>query len=203
MEPSTMTADEMREITRLHATLEQQGDYDPLLATLVDEPIFEFHPPGGQLRGGQTLRDYYVRFLRDFMPLVEETILIGEWPAPRRAFTSTAGHESMTAREPSTHGSIYGSGKPIGGERLYGSAGLMDLCWRTKEQLVPIDGPTPWAMDMEASNRSRGASPTPPGRRASDTSREDAIQRATTSSLASLEGSNHRGTAPNTSIIMR
>ena len=76
MKPSTMTTKEMRDITRLHAELEQAGDYDPLLETLVDEPIFEFHPPGGQLIGGQTVRDYCVLFLRDFMPLVEETNLI-------------------------------------------------------------------------------------------------------------------------------
>lgn len=152
MEPSTMTAEEMREITRLHATLEQQGDYEPLLATVVDEPIFEFHPPGGQLRGGQTLRDYYVRFLRDFMPLVEETILIGEWASPQacvqeyqlrlRINGNLENHQLM--------GSIYGSGKLIGGERLYGSAQLMDLMLGDfKDQLVPIGGRTPWAMEAE------------------------------------------------------
>ena len=85
MKPSSMTSEQMAAITRLHAELEQQGDYDPLLATLVDEPIFEFHPPGGQLIGGETLRRYYVRFLAEFMPLVEETILIGEWSDERGA----------------------------------------------------------------------------------------------------------------------
>ena len=79
MEPSRLTADEVRDLTRLHAELEIAGDYEPLLATLVAEPIFEFHPPGGQLIGGETLRRYYTRFLAEFMPLVEETILIGEW----------------------------------------------------------------------------------------------------------------------------
>lgn len=145
-----MTTEEMRAITRLHAELEQAGEYDPLIETLVDEPIFEFHPPGGQLIGGQTLRDYYVAFLRDFMPLVEETILIGEWAGPDacvheyqlrlRIDGKLENHQLM--------GSIYGSGDRIGGERLYGSAGLMDrMLGDFKSQLVPIEGRTPWALE--------------------------------------------------------
>ena len=79
MQPSALSAAEVTALTRRHAELELAGDYEPLLATLVDEPVFEFHPPGGQLIGGDTLRRYYTRFLAEFMPLVEETILIGEW----------------------------------------------------------------------------------------------------------------------------
>jgi hypothetical protein len=150
MKPSTMTTEEMRSITRLHAELEQAGEYDPLIETLVDEPIFEFHPPGGQLTGGQMLRDYYVAFLRDFMPLCEETILIGEWASPQacvheyqlrlRIDGKLENHQLM--------GSIYGSGDRIGGERLYGSAGLMDLMLGDfKSKLVPIEGPTQWALE--------------------------------------------------------
>ncbi len=150
MKPSTMTADEMAAITRLHAELEQNGEYDPLLETLVDEPIFEFHPPGGQLIGGDTLRRYYTAFLRDFMPLVEETILIGEW-----ASSVACVHEyQLRLRidgELENHqlmGSIYGSGDRIGGERLYGSAKLMDLMLgEFKSELVAIDGPTRWALE--------------------------------------------------------
>ena len=150
MKPSTMTSAEMQAITRLHAELEQTGEFDPLLETLVDEPIFEFHPPGGQLRGGQLLREYYVAFLRDFMPRCEETILIGEWASPDaciqeyqlrvRVDGKLQNHQLM--------GSIYGSGDRIGGERLYGSAGLMDLMLGDfKSKLVPIDGRTQWALE--------------------------------------------------------
>ena len=147
MKPSTMTTDEMRAITQLHAELEQTGDYEPLIETLVAEPIFEFHPPGGQLIGGDTLRRYYVRFLRDFMPLVEETNLIGEWASPDAAV-----HEyQLRLRidgELENHqlmGAIYGSGDRIGGERLYGSSKLMDLMLgEFRAELVPIEGRTPW-----------------------------------------------------------
>ena len=148
MKPGTMTPEQMAAITRLHAELELAGDYDPLLATLVDEPIFEFHPPGKQLRGGETLRRYYTRFLAEFMPLVEETILIGEW-----ANESACVHEYQLRlridgklENHQLMGSIYGSGDKIGGERLYGSARLMDLMLGDfAGELVPIEGPTQWA----------------------------------------------------------
>ncbi|MBJ20844.1 MAG: hypothetical protein CL933_15660 [Deltaproteobacteria bacterium] len=145
-----MTTDEMSAITRLHAELEQNGEYEPLIATLVDEPIFEFHPPGGQLRGGDTLRRFYTRFLREFMPLVEETILIGEWATPDacvheyqlrlRIDGQLENHQLM--------GSIYGSEDRIGGERLYGGERLMDLMLgEFKSELVPIEGRTQWAIE--------------------------------------------------------
>jgi hypothetical protein len=150
MKPSTMTTDEMRAITRLHAELEQNCEYDPLIETLVDEPIFEFHPPGGQLIGGQTLRDYYVDFLRDFMPLVEETILIGEWASPDACVHEYQIRLRIDGRLENHQlvGSIYGSGDRIGGERLYGSDGLMDLMLGTsRSKLVAIEGRTEWAID--------------------------------------------------------
>jgi hypothetical protein len=149
MKPSSLTADEVAALTRRHAELELAGDYDPLLATLVDEPVFEFHPPGGQLIGGETLRRYYTRFLAEFMPLVEETILIGEWA------TSTACvHEYQLVlrvdgklERHQLMGSIYASGDRLGGERLYGSAGLMDLMLGPfADELVPIEDRTQWAL---------------------------------------------------------
>ena len=151
MKPSTMNAEQMAAITRLHAELEQAGDYAPLLATLVDEPIFEFHPPGGQLIGGDTLRRYYVDFLANFMPLVEETLLIGEW-----ATSDACVHEYQlrlridgVLENHQLMGAIYGSGDKIGGERLYGSARLTDLMLgKFKDELVSIDGPTQWAMPL-------------------------------------------------------
>ena len=150
MKPSSLSADEVAALTRLHAELELAGDYEPLLATLVDEPIFEFHPPGGQLIGGETLRRYYTRFLAEFMPLVEETILIGEW-----ATSAACVHEyQLVLRvdgklEPhQLMGSIYASGDRLGGERLYGSARLMDLMLGPfRDELRPIEGRTQWALD--------------------------------------------------------
>ena len=150
MKPSTMTTEEMRAITQLHAELEQNGEYEPLIETLSEQPIFEFHPPGGQLVGGETLRRFYTAFLKNFMPLVEETILIGEW-----ASSDACVHEyQLRLRidgELENHqlmGTIYGSGDRIGGERLYGGERLIDLMLGDfKSELVPIEGRTQWAIE--------------------------------------------------------
>ena len=153
MKPSALSASQVAALTRRHAELEQAGDYEPLLATLVDEPIFEFHPPGGQLMGGETLRRYYTRFLAEFMPLVEETVLIGEWESPAacvheyqlrlRIDGALENHQLM--------GAIYASGDLLGGERLYGSARLMDLMLGPfAKELVPIEGRSRWALSADA-----------------------------------------------------
>ncbi len=150
MKPSTMTAEEMTALTRLHAELEQAGtsQYEPLLETVADDPIYEFHPPGGQLIGLETIRSFYEEFLANFMPLVEDTILLGEWATGEacvheyqlrlRVDGKLEDHQLM--------GVIYGSGDRIGGERLYGSPRLMDFMLGSfKEKLVPIEGISRWA----------------------------------------------------------
>ena len=149
MKPSALSATQVAALTRRHAELELAGDYEPLLETLVDEPIFEFHPPGGQLIGGETLRRYYTRFLAEFMPLVEEIVMIIEWSnvsayvhayqLRRRIDVVIVNHHLM--------GSIYASGDRLGGERLYGSARLMDLMLGPfVDELVPIEGRTQWTL---------------------------------------------------------
>jgi hypothetical protein len=149
MKPSVLSASQVAALTRRHAELEQAGDYEPLLATLVDEPIFEFHPPGGQLIGGDTLRRYYTRFLAEFMPLVEETVMIGEWANERACVHEYQLRLRIDGELENHHlmGSIYASGDRLGGERLYGSARLMDLMLGPfVEELVPIEGRTQWAL---------------------------------------------------------
>ena len=149
MKPSALTAPQVAALTRRHAELELEGDYEPLLATLVDEPIFEFHPPGGQLCGGETLRRYYTRFLAEFMPLVEETVFINEW-----SNDAACVHEYQlrlridgVLENHQLMGSIYASGDRLGGERLYGSARLMDLMLGPfVDELVPIEGRSQWAL---------------------------------------------------------
>lgn len=149
MQPSALRASQVAALTRRHAELELARDYEPLLATLVDEPVFEFHPPGGQLIGGDTLRRYYTRFLAEFMPLVEETVLLGEWSDAAacvheyqlrlRVDGELENHQLM--------GAIYASGELLGGERLYGSARLMDLMLGPfVDELVPITGRSQWAL---------------------------------------------------------
>ncbi len=145
MKPSSMTAEQMAAITARHAELEQQGKYELLLETLCEDPIYEFHPPGGQLRGGDILRAFYVEFLENFMPLVEEVIFFGEWATPIACV-----HEYQLGLKidgkmeyHQLMGAIYGSDDRIGGERLYGSERLIDLMLGScKSKLIAIEGPS-------------------------------------------------------------
>ncbi len=145
LKPGSMTAAQMSAITQLHAQLEQEGKYEPLLETVCEDPIYEFHPPGGRLCGLDVIRDYYTRFLDEFMPLVEEVHFIGEWTTPEACV-----HEYQLGLridgEIEYHqvmGAIYGSGDRIGGERLYGTEKLMDLMLGPfKSQLTPIEEPS-------------------------------------------------------------
>ena len=150
MQRSEMTTAQMLDVAHRHGALEETGDLEPLLATLAPEPIFEFHPPGGQLIGAENLRDYYVDFIQEFMPLVEETFLLGEWADPRAVVVEyqivlrvdgVREYHQLTA-------SMYGAGDKLGGERLYGSPKLLDLMLgKSKQRLVPIQGVTSFRAD--------------------------------------------------------
>ena len=78
MKPSSLSPEKMAEIADLHGELEERCELDPLMDTLVAAPVFEFHPPGGALVGGETLRRYYAQFLERFMPLVEDAHMLCE-----------------------------------------------------------------------------------------------------------------------------
>ena len=141
MKPSTLSAEQVLELTRLHADLETRGELDALMKTLVDEPVFEFHPPGGSLSGGATLRGYYERFLADFMPRVEAAEQMGEWFDERAAVHE---YRMRLKGDPQTHqltSVLYVSGELLGGERIYGGEALLDaMLGSFRAQLVEIGG---------------------------------------------------------------
>ena len=75
------TADDMRELGHRHAALESEdiGSLEPLLATLVDDPLYEFHPCGRVLRGAALARRYYAYFYEHFQPMRAGFAFIEEW----------------------------------------------------------------------------------------------------------------------------
>jgi hypothetical protein len=127
--PSELSAGEVLSLAREHAECEQTGELERLMRTMVEEPLFEFHPPGRCLRGGARIRRHYEQFLARFMPRVEAAELRGEW------FNETATvHEYVLrlridgALEPEgVTAVLYASGKRLGGERIYGSERLIRL----------------------------------------------------------------------------
>jgi hypothetical protein len=62
-----------------HAELEGTGELEPLMATLVPEPYYEFHPIGLCMRGGDVVRRYYEQFFEHFAPLQHDGRMLGEW----------------------------------------------------------------------------------------------------------------------------
>ena len=70
--------DRMLELGRHHAEVETRGDIDATMATLIDEPVYEFYPAGLRLTGSAGVRRYYEHLCREFIGHVEAT-LIDEW----------------------------------------------------------------------------------------------------------------------------
>ncbi len=129
LQPSVLDVDEVAKVALEHADAERDRQLEPLMATMVKDPLFEFHPPGSCLYGGDTIRRYYVQFLAKFMPLVEDATRLGEW-----VNTSAAVHEySIDVRVGGAverhhlTSVLYVSGDRLGGERLYGSGRLLRL----------------------------------------------------------------------------
>jgi hypothetical protein len=65
-----------------HAAAEGSGDLATTLATLNDDPVYEFQPVGRAFRGKDTARRYYEHFFAHFSPLTESFELRGEWSTP-------------------------------------------------------------------------------------------------------------------------
>ena len=118
---------DMLKLGHLHADLEARRDLDPLMATMVAEPRYEFHPLGLGMSGGERVRRYYAQFFERFMQTIVDYVLIDEWANERavvQEYDITVDVDG--ARE--THrvvGILFASESPdgmlLGGERIYAS----------------------------------------------------------------------------------
>lgn len=70
----------MYQLGMRHATIETAGDLEGTMATLVDEPVYEFWPAGKRMVGAEAVRRYYRHLIDVFMPsqigyeMVDETL---------------------------------------------------------------------------------------------------------------------------------
>ena len=76
------TADEMRALGMKHAQLEADGDLDGTMATLVDDPVYEFWPSGRRMTGTDQVRRYYEHLVSDFMPSQIGYAMVAETVSP-------------------------------------------------------------------------------------------------------------------------
>ncbi len=77
MASAEFSARDVEALARAHSDLEERGEFSDLLKTLVDDPIYEYHPLGVQLEGAEAVHRYYERVQREYNPHVVSSALIG------------------------------------------------------------------------------------------------------------------------------
>lgn len=117
------TKAKMYELGTRHARVEAEGDLDATLATLVDDPVYEFWPMGFKLRGMDGVRRYYAHLLGEFVPRTRGYTLLSEWAnetsvAQEYEIRVDVGGQTEAHR---VIGILYGDGPLLTGERIYGS----------------------------------------------------------------------------------
>jgi hypothetical protein len=117
------TSERMYELATRHADLEARGKLDELMATLVEDPVYEFHPTGLRMTGRDRVRRYYAQFIENFIPMTAGYTLLEEWASEK----SVGQEYEIVLRVDGTletHrvvGILYAEGELLGGERIYSS----------------------------------------------------------------------------------
>jgi hypothetical protein len=119
----TWTAADMLELGTRHATLEAKGNIAGTMQTLIDRPVYEFHPMGLTMTGTDMVRRYYEHLIGNFIPMTRGYELLEEWGnassiGQEYAITTEADGQVETHR---VVGILFASGELLGGERLYAS----------------------------------------------------------------------------------
>ena len=76
---SNTRIERVRALGHEHARVETEGDLAATMATLVADPVYEFQPVGGLLRGRDQVERYYRHLIDHFLPHVENAIIVDEW----------------------------------------------------------------------------------------------------------------------------
>lgn len=141
-QPTDWSAERMLALGRLHAQLEADQKLEPLMETLVAEPVYEFYPLRLRMSGGDPVRRYYTQFFSDFMTRIVGYQLLDEWFNER----SVCQEYDISVRDAGvqeTHrvvGILYADGTRLGGERIYGSRRVVELMAGSLfEELEPMD----------------------------------------------------------------
>ncbi len=127
--PGSWTVDKMRELGERHAGLEARGDLEGTMATLVDDPVYEFWPVGRVLRGRPGVERYYRHLFSRFIPSTRSYKLVAEWVS-----SSSLAQEYEIEVEADGRverhrviGILQASGSLLGGERIYASKRCLRL----------------------------------------------------------------------------
>jgi hypothetical protein len=119
----TWNAEKMRELGARHATLEAKRDLEGVMATLVEDPVYEFLPVGLGMRGGSRVRRYYENLFSTFIPATRDYRLVDEWVNERSLAQEYEIELEFSGRREMHRvvGILYASGELLDGERVYAS----------------------------------------------------------------------------------
>ena len=137
------SVEQMAELGMRHSTLEAQGKLEPLLETLIEDPVYEFQPIGLGMRGGDMVRRFYTQFFTDFVPLRHSYRLLSEWVSEQSVaqeyeIALKLGNEVEHFR---VIGILYAAGELLGGERVYASDRFIRLMTGALfDELTPLQG---------------------------------------------------------------
>jgi hypothetical protein len=135
-------AERMLELATRHAKVEGRKQLEELMATLIEEPVYEFHVQGLRLRGGARVRRYYQQFFDDYMSRVTGAERLGQW-GDEIAVAREDAIEVQGADGPEVHrvmSVLFAEGDRLGGERIYASNHVIRMmAGRMFSELEPIE----------------------------------------------------------------
>jgi len=117
-------------VAHAHAAAEGGGDMAITLATLCDDPVYEFQPIGRVFRGKDTARRYYEHFFSNFSPLTESFEIRGEWTTSEglgQEYTLWLRLPDGTRERHEIIGILLFGPSGLTGERVYASERLLRL----------------------------------------------------------------------------
>ena len=120
---------DVERIGTAHALIETERDLEGTMATLVDDPVYEFYPVGGVLRGREGVRRYYEHLMNEFLPRVENAALVDQWVnegALIQEYDADVHTDEGMERHRLVGVLVIGEDKLLG-ERIYGSERALRL----------------------------------------------------------------------------
>ncbi len=121
---------ELVEIAHAHAAAEAADDFDTVMATLEDDPVYELHPRGVAFRGRDAARAYYEHFFGRVKAMIAGYELRNEWVNDNGLAQEYVIHFELPDGTRESHPVMailtFGS-TALSGERLYASDRLLEL----------------------------------------------------------------------------
>ena len=126
----TLSTDELIAMAHAHAAAEAEDDYDTVMATLEDDPVYELQPMGVAFRGREAAKVYYDYFFGTVKPMIAGYDLRNEWANENGVAQEYVIHFELPNGTKESHAVMavltFGT-TALSGERLYASERLYEL----------------------------------------------------------------------------